>query len=62
MDGLLQVIQPTFNAYMLAGHGNIYNPVDNIIAGVRYTFDRYGGFAGHPGLKAMAQGGGYQGY
>ena len=35
--GLLQVIQPTFNAYQLAGHGNIYNPVDNIIAGARYA-------------------------
>ncbi|MBS2533415.1 transglycosylase SLT domain-containing protein [Catenulispora sp. NF23] len=40
--GLLQVIQPTFNSYMLAGHGNIYNPVDNIIAGARYAAATYG--------------------
>jgi WXG100 family type VII secretion target len=60
--GLMQCIDSTFNAHKLPGHDNIYNPVDNIIAGVRYTFDRYGGFAGHPGLKAMAHGGGYQGY
>jgi hypothetical protein len=40
--GLLQVIQPTFNAYHLAGHNNIYNPVDNIIAGARYAAATYG--------------------
>jgi WXG100 family type VII secretion target len=60
--GLMQCIDSTFNAHKLPGHDNIYDPVDSIIAGVRYTFDRYGGFAGHPGLKAMAGGGGYQGY
>lgn len=60
--GLMQCIDPTFDAHKLPGHGDIYNPVDNIIAGVRYTFDRYGGFEGHPGLKAMSGGGGYQGY
>jgi len=60
--GLMQCIDPTFQAHKLPGHDDIYNPVDNIIAGVRYTFDRYGGFEGHPGLKSMAGGGGYQGY
>lgn len=60
--GLMQTIDPTFNAYMLPGHGDIYNPVDNIIAGVRYTISRYGGFSGHPGLASMASGGAYQGY
>jgi len=60
--GLMQCIDSTFNAHKLPGHDDIYNPVDNIIAGVRYTFDRYGGFDGHPGLKSMASGGGYQGY
>ncbi len=60
--GLMQCIDSTFNAHKLPGHDDIWNPVDNIIAGVRYTFSRYGGFEGHPGLKAMNQGGGYQGY
>lgn len=60
--GLMQCIDPTFEAHKLPGHDDIYNPVDNIIAGVRYTFDRYGGFEGHPGLESMAGGGGYQGY
>nr|WP_090046841.1 transglycosylase SLT domain-containing protein [Lentzea fradiae] len=60
--GLMQCIDSTFDAHKLPGHDDIWNPVDNIIAGVRYTFSRYGGFEGHPGLKAMAQGGGYQGY
>ncbi|MEY9929299.1 LysM repeat protein [Catenulispora sp. GP43] len=40
--GLMQTIQPTFNAYALPGYGNIYNPVANIIAGVRYAAAVYG--------------------
>ncbi|HEX7309122.1 WXG100 family type VII secretion target, partial [Lentzea sp.] len=52
--GLMQCIDSTFNAHKLPGHDDIWNPIDNIIAGVRYTFSRYGGFEGHPGLKAMA--------
>ncbi|TWH18500.1 transglycosylase SLT domain-containing protein [Prauserella rugosa] len=60
--GLMQTIDPTFDAHKLAGHDDIYNPVDNIIAGVRYTLDRYGSFDEHPGLSSMAGGGDYQGY
>ena len=41
--GLMQTIKPTFNAYALAGHYNIYNPVDNIIAAARYAQAVYGG-------------------
>jgi len=40
--GLMQTIAPTFNAFALPGHKDIYNPVDNIIAGVRYAASRYG--------------------
>ncbi|GGN25577.1 hypothetical protein GCM10011609_79970 [Lentzea pudingi] len=60
--GLMQCIDPTFRAYKLAGYDNILAPVDNIIAGVRYTYARYGGFHNHPGLVNMNLGGGYLGY
>ncbi|MBW4721940.1 transglycosylase SLT domain-containing protein [Saccharothrix obliqua] len=60
--GLMQVIDPTFQAYRLAGHSDIFNPVDNIIAGVRYTYARYGGFGNHPGLVSINNGNGYRGY
>lgn len=60
--GLMQTIDSTFAAYQLPGYDDIYHPVHNIIAGVRYTLSRYGGFAGHPGLRALAAGGGYVGY
>ena len=42
--GLLQTIKPTFAEYALPGHTNILNPVDSIIAGVRYADARYGSF------------------
>ncbi|MFJ1756019.1 LysM peptidoglycan-binding domain-containing protein [Kitasatospora sp. NPDC088134] len=42
--GLLQTIRPTFDAYALPGHRNILNPVDSIIAGVRYANATYGSF------------------
>ena len=41
--GLLQVIQPTFNAYHVAGTSrNIYDPVANITAAANYAAHRYG--------------------
>jgi hypothetical protein len=40
--GLMQTIQSTFDAYALPGYGDIYNPVDNIIAGARYAAAVYG--------------------
>ncbi|MEV0469685.1 transglycosylase SLT domain-containing protein [Streptomyces prunicolor] len=41
--GLLQVIQPTFNAYHVSGtSSNIYDPVANITAAANYAADRYG--------------------
>jgi LysM repeat protein len=60
--GLMQTIQPTFDAYKLPGHDNIRDPVDNIIAAVRYSVDRYGSVSNVPGLQAMNGGGGYVGY
>ncbi|MEU6482291.1 transglycosylase SLT domain-containing protein [Streptomyces sp. NPDC047017] len=41
--GLLQVIQPTFTAYHVAGtSANIYDPVANITAAANYAAHRYG--------------------
>ncbi|WP_433760100.1 transglycosylase SLT domain-containing protein [Nocardia sp. CA-135398] len=60
--GLMQTIDPTFNAYALPGHRDIWNPVDNIIAGVRYAIHRYGSVSNVPGIQAMHEGGHYVGY
>jgi WXG100 family type VII secretion target len=60
--GLMQCIDSTFNAHKLAGHDDIWNPVDNIIAGVRYSVSRYGSLSNVPGIKAIHGGGGYVGY
>ncbi|WP_031526018.1 transglycosylase SLT domain-containing protein, partial [Streptomyces sp. NRRL F-5123] len=41
--GLLQVIDPTFNRFHVAGTShNIYDPVANITAACNYAADRYG--------------------
>jgi soluble lytic murein transglycosylase-like protein len=41
--GLLQVIQPTFNAYHVAGTSyDLFDPVANITAAANYAADRYG--------------------
>lgn len=49
--GLMQTIDSTFQAYMLPGHGNIWNPVDNMLASIRYQLARYGTIVGHAGYK-----------
>ncbi|AHI01936.1 hypothetical protein GCM10010174_85880 [Kutzneria viridogrisea] len=60
--GLMQCIDSTFQSHKLPGHDDIYNPVDNIIAGVRYSISRYGSVSNVPGIRAMSHGGAYQGY
>lgn len=60
--GLMQTIKPTFDAHKLPGHDNIRNPVDNIIAGVRYAISRYGSISNVPGVKAVHAGKPYVGY
>lgn len=60
--GLMQCIDSTFNSHSLPGHTNIYNPVDNVIAGVRYALSRYGSIGNVPGIKAVNAGGHYVGY
>lgn len=60
--GLMQCVDSTFNAYRLPGHDDIHNPVDNIIAGVRYSIDRYGSVSNVPGVVATKSGGDHRGY
>ena len=44
--GLMQVIDPTFNAYARPGFNkNIYDPLSNILASIRYAVSRYGSLA-----------------
>ncbi|WIC88890.1 tape measure protein [Rhodococcus phage Shagrat] len=40
--GLAQVIDPTFRSHMAPGHGNIWDPVDNVAASINYIKSRYG--------------------
>lgn len=41
--GLMQVIDPTFQAYAMKGYDkDIYDPLSNIMAAIRYTSSRYG--------------------
>lgn len=44
--GLMQVIDPTFRAHAMAGYDkNIYDPLSNMLAAIRYTIARYGSLA-----------------
>ncbi|MGG3677486.1 phage tail tape measure protein [Heyndrickxia faecalis] len=56
--GLMQTIDSTFNAYKLPGLGDIWNPVANAVAAIRYMNARYGSIANVPGVRAK----GYVGY
>lgn len=53
--GLLQVIDPTFRQYAMPGFNtNIYDPLSNILASIRYALARYGS------LSAAYRGVGYE--
>ena len=60
--GLMQTIQPTFDAHAMEGHTDINDPVDNIIAASLYMIDRYGSSAETPGPASVNQGGSYRPY
>lgn len=60
--GLMQTIPPTFARWHLPGHDNIRDPVDNIIAAVRYAVARYGSVSQTPGIVSLGSGGRYRGY
>lgn len=70
--GLMQVIDPTFKAYAMSGYNSdIYDPLSNIIASIRYAVSRYGslekayrgvgyatgGLINNEGLYRLAEGG-----
>ena len=61
-EGIAQVIRPTFGNYALPGYGNIWDPVDNMIAAFRYAISRYGSMRNIPGVVAVRGGGSYVGY
>lgn len=61
-EGLMQTTISTFRAHSLPGHGDIWNPVDNIIAGVRYAIGRYGSLDNTPGVASVHRGGRYLPY
>ncbi|KZN96165.1 hypothetical protein AZI98_08865 [Aeribacillus pallidus] len=60
--GLFQTIDPTFNAYKLPGFNDIWNPVHNAVAAIRYILARYGTVFNVPGIKRLMRGKGYVGY
>jgi GH25 family lysozyme M1 (1,4-beta-N-acetylmuramidase) len=62
-EGLIQVIQPTFDQYRSAQlPNNLYDPAANLYAGLNYAVQTYGSIHNIPGLVSLRNGGGYQGY
>ena len=62
-QGLMQVIQPTFDAYHSpALSDSIIDPAANIYAGLNYGIHRYGAIAKIPGVVAVNAGKAYVGY
>ena len=55
--GLVQTIEPTFNAFKFPGHNDIYNGYDDLLAGIHYMKSIYGS-----GSSAFARVSGPEGY
>lgn len=55
--GLMQVIDPTFRAYAMTGYdSNIWDPLSNMLASIRYAVSRYGSLARAYRGRAYADG------
>ncbi|MDO4919949.1 phage tail tape measure protein [Kocuria sp.] len=55
-QGLMQMVPSTFRANMEPGHGNIFDPVDNILASINYCIRTWGSVRGgwdQPGGYAL---------
>lgn len=50
--GLFQTIDSTFNRYSLPGMKNIWNPVHNAVAAIRYIRSRYGSIFNIPSYRS----------
>ena len=62
-EGLIQVIQPTFNRFRsLQLSANLFNPAANLYAGLNYAIYTYGSIHNVPGLVSLRAGGRYKGY
>ncbi len=57
-SGLFQVLPTTFDAHALPHMRNIWNPVDNAVASIRYIVGRYGTPTRIPGIESNQ----YRGY
>lgn len=50
--GLMQTIDSTFNKYKLPGMDDIWNPIHNAVAAIRYMNARYGSISNVPGVRS----------
>ena len=57
--GILQVVDGTFAAYKHPGRNDVFNPLDNTLASIKYVIDRYGNGNPDAAVDALwARGGG----
>jgi hypothetical protein len=62
-QGLAQTIPGTFAAWRDPRlSADIFDPVANLVAGLRYGANRYGSITSIPGIAAVLRGGRYRGY
>lgn len=61
--GLMQVVDPTFRQWAMPGYDkNIYDPLSNILASIRYTKAKYGSLQAGWGRLGGYRDGGFTGY